>query len=49
MSKSMVDRVYGAKTQDEQEAAYDEWSAQYERDLCAMGYRPPAITPFSSI
>ncbi len=44
MSKSMVDRVYGAKTQDEQEAAYDEWSAQYERDLCAMGYRPPAIS-----
>ncbi len=44
MSNSMVDRVYGAKTQDEQESAYDEWSAQYERDLCAMGYRLPAIT-----
>ncbi len=43
MSNSMVDRVYGAKTQDEQEAAYDEWSAQYERDLCAMGYRLPAV------
>lgn len=43
MSNSMVDRVYNAKTQDEQEAAYDEWSAQYERDLCAMGYRPPAV------
>jgi SAM-dependent methyltransferase len=39
----MVDRVYSAKTQDEQEAAYDEWSAQYERDLCAMGYRLPAV------
>jgi SAM-dependent methyltransferase len=39
----MVDRVYSAKSQDEQEAAYDEWSAQYERDLCAMGYRLPAV------
>jgi SAM-dependent methyltransferase len=43
MINSMVDRVYSAKTQDEQEAAYDEWSAQYERDLCAMGYRLPAV------
>ena len=43
MTNSMVDRVYSAKTQDEQEAAYDEWSAQYERDLCAMGYRLPAV------
>lgn len=43
MSKSMVDRVYAAKSQDEQEAAYDEWSARYERDLCAMGYRLPAV------
>ena len=43
MSHSMVDRVYSAKTQDEQEATYDEWSAQYERDLCAMGYRLPAV------
>jgi SAM-dependent methyltransferase len=43
MPNSMVDRVYSAKTQEEQEAAYDEWSAQYERDLCAMGYRLPAV------
>ncbi len=43
MSNSMIDRVYGAKSQDEQEAAYDEWSARYERDLCAMGYRLPAV------
>jgi SAM-dependent methyltransferase len=43
MPNSMVDRVYNAKTQEEQEAAYDEWSAQYERDLCAMGYRLPAV------
>lgn len=43
MSNSMIDRVYGAKSQDDQEAAYDEWSARYERDLCAMGYRLPAV------
>lgn len=43
MSESMIDRVYGAKTRDEQEATYDAWSAQYERDLCAMGYRLPAV------
>ncbi|MGI9499284.1 MAG: class I SAM-dependent DNA methyltransferase [Geminicoccaceae bacterium] len=43
MSSSMIDRVYGAKTRDEQEATYDAWSAQYERDLFAMGYRLPAV------
>lgn len=43
MSNSMLDRVYGAKTPDEQETTYDAWSAQYERDLCAMGYRLPQI------
>ena len=43
MSNSMIDRVYGAKSREEQEAAYDEWSARYERDLCAMGYRLPAV------
>lgn len=43
MSNPIIDRVYSAKSQDEQEATYDEWSARYERDLCAMGYRVPAV------
>lgn len=43
MHNEMVERVYGATSVDEQEAAYDEWSAQYERDLCAMGYRAPFV------
>ena len=43
MSNPIIDRVYSAKSQDEQQATYDEWSAQYERDLCAMGYRAPAV------
>ena len=43
MHNEMVERVYGATSVDEQETAYDEWSAQYERDLCAMGYRAPFV------
>lgn len=42
MTNSMINRVYSAVSQDEQEEAYDEWSLDYERDLCAMGYRLPA-------
>jgi SAM-dependent methyltransferase len=43
MSGSMVDRVYRAKSADEQEAVYDDWSQRYEPDLCALGYRLPAM------
>jgi len=43
MPDEMVERVYGATSVDEQEAAYDEWSGRYERDLFAMGYRAPFI------
>ncbi len=43
MSGSMVDRVYRATSPEEQEAAYDGWSERYERDLCALGYRLPAV------
>ena len=38
-----VSRSYKAASLDEQEAAYDDWAAKYERDLCAMGYRLPAM------
>ena len=49
MEGSKVQKVYAAKTQDAQEAAYDDWAADYERDLCAMGYRSPifAATVFA--
>ena len=43
MHNEMVERVYSATSVDEQETTYDEWSAQYERDLCAMGYRAPFV------
>lgn len=43
MNHDQIKRVYGAQSNDEQEAAYDEWSARYERDLFAMGYRAPAM------
>lgn len=38
-----IEKVYNVTSMAEQEAAYDEWSAQYERDLFAMGYRAPAM------
>lgn len=49
MEGSKVQTVYAAKTRDAQEAAYDAWASDYERDLCAMGYRSPifAATVFA--
>lgn len=39
-----LEQVYGAKSDDELRAIYDEWSAQYDEDLQAFGYSyPPAI------
>ena len=42
-SQTDVSKSYQAKTVAEQEAAYDRWAGQYEADLCAMGYRIPAM------
>ena len=42
MSDSPVDQAY-ARTTDQQKDAYDAWANSYERDLCAMGYRIPAV------
>ena len=38
-----VSRSYLAETVEEQQEAYDGWAAKYESDLCAMGYRIPAM------
>ena len=41
--QSPVARSYAAETQEEQEAAYNDWAQAYEADLCRMGYRLPAM------
>lgn len=38
-----VDRSFQMETADEARSAYDDWAATYEADLCAMGYRIPAM------
>ena len=38
-----VSKSYLAESVEEQQQAYDNWAAQYEADLCAMGYRIPAM------
>ncbi|NKB25992.1 MAG: methyltransferase domain-containing protein [Kiritimatiellae bacterium] len=38
-----VSKSYHAKSVEEQREAYDNWAARYEADLCAMGYRIPAM------
>lgn len=43
MTDNKVLRSYTATTPDEQQAAYDTWAEKYEQDLCAMGYRLPAL------
>ena len=43
MSETGVARSYTAENLQEQQAAYDNWADQYESDLCAMGYRIPAV------
>ena len=43
MEETGVARSYRAETLQEQQAAYDDWAKQYEIDLCAMGYRIPAV------
>ena len=39
----MVRKVYAATSLQDQEQVYDEWAAEYEADLCAAGYRIPAV------
>lgn len=43
MTDRPVDRSYYAETPEEARSAYDDWAAKYESDLCAMGYRIPAM------
>ena len=43
MSDNKVLKSYAATSPDDQQATYDDWADSYERDLCAMGYRLPAI------
>ena len=43
MSETKVSKVYAATSVQQQEQAYDEWAASYEPDLCAMGWRAPAV------
>ena len=38
-----VSKSYHAESVEEQQEAYDSWATQYEADLCAMGYRIPAM------
>ena len=41
--KTKVGRSYHVNSPEEQKALYDDWAANYENDLCAMGYRLPAV------
>ena len=43
MHKTDVSKSYHAQSTEEQREAYDEWANHYEADLCAMGYRIPAV------
>ncbi|MEM7379503.1 MAG: class I SAM-dependent methyltransferase [Pseudomonadota bacterium] len=43
MSDNKVLKSYAATSRDDQQATYDTWAEQYEPDLCAMGYRLPAL------
>ncbi|MEM6987172.1 MAG: class I SAM-dependent methyltransferase [Pseudomonadota bacterium] len=43
MSENKVLTSYKATTVEDQQATYDDWAHKYEQDLCAMGYRLPAL------
>ena len=43
MPETNVSHSYQASSLEEQQAAYDRWAKDYEADLCAMGYRIPAM------
>lgn len=40
----VLERVYGAKSRDDLEKAYDEWAEQYDSDLFKFGYLFPSVT-----
>lgn len=39
----ILDKVYGARTDGEREAAYDAWANHYDADVFRFGYRIPAV------
>jgi predicted TPR repeat methyltransferase len=39
----LLERVYGAKSRDELEKAYDDWAEKYDEDLFKFGYLFPAV------
>ena len=43
MHKTDVSKSYQATSVEQQKQAYNEWAEKYEADLCAMGYRIPAV------
>ena len=43
MANRPVDQSYKVQTTEDARNAYDNWSMQYEADLCATGYRIPAM------
>ena len=43
MKNKSLEKVYAETSIQGQQAAYDAWADDYERDLCAMGYRIPGM------
>ena len=43
MSSEKLQAVYAATTIEQQEAAYDNWAREYERDLHVQGYTLPSL------
>ena len=43
MTNRPVEKSYQVKTPAQAQAAYDDWAETYEADLCAAGYRIPAM------
>jgi SAM-dependent methyltransferase len=39
----VLERVYGAKSREDLEKAYDDWAEQYDEDLFKFGYLFPAV------
>ncbi len=40
----LLERVYGAKSREELERAYDDWAERYDEDLFKFGYLFPSVT-----
>ena len=43
MGTEFIDRVFATQTPEGQQEIYDEWSATYEAEVFANGYRTPAV------